>query len=84
MLDHPARVAMHFTHRLGAVVAALLIAALGARLFAARSTRADGFALLAVLALQLSLGISIVVFGVSLCPSRSRTTASPRSCCSRC
>jgi cytochrome c oxidase assembly protein subunit 15 len=66
VLDHPARVAVHFTHRLGALVAALLIAALGASLFAIRSTRADGFAVLAVLALQLSLGISIVVFHVPL------------------
>ena len=31
-----------------------------------RSTRADGLAVLAVLALQLSLGISIVVFHVPL------------------
>jgi cytochrome c oxidase assembly protein subunit 15 len=66
VLDHPARVAVHFTHRLGAVVAALLIAALGVWLFVVRSTRIDGFAVLAVLALQLSLGISIVVFHVPL------------------
>jgi len=66
VLDHPARVAVHFTHRLGAVVAALLIAALGVWLLALRGTRVDGFAVLAVLALQLSLGISIVVFHVPL------------------
>jgi cytochrome c oxidase assembly protein subunit 15 len=66
VLDHPARVAVHFTHRLGAVVAALLIAALGVWLVALRGTRIDGFAVLAVLALQLSLGISIVVFHVPL------------------
>ena len=66
VLDHPARVAVHFTHRLGAVVAALLIAALGVWLVALRGTRVDGFAVLAVLALQLSLGISIVVFHVPL------------------
>jgi heme a synthase len=66
VLDHPARVAVHFTHRLGALVAALLITALGASLIAIRATRADGFAVLAVLALQLSLGISIVVFHVPL------------------
>ena len=66
VLDHPARVAVHFTHRLGAVVAALLIAALGARLLASRGTVPDGLAVLAVLALQLSLGISIVVFHVPL------------------
>src|SRR4029079_1449341 len=56
VLDHPARVAVHFTHRLGAVVAALLIAPLGARLLASRGTVPDGLAVLAVLALQLSLG----------------------------
>ena len=66
VLDHPARVAVHFTHRLGAVVAALLIAALGASLLASRGARPDGLAVLAVLALQLSLGISIVVFHVPL------------------
>jgi cytochrome c oxidase assembly protein subunit 15 len=66
VLDHPARVAVHFTHRLGALLAAVLIAALGIGLALARSTRADGLAVLAALALQLSLGISIVVFGVPL------------------
>jgi len=66
VLDHPARVAVHFTHRLGAVLAALLIGALGASLLVRRGARADGFAVLAVLALQLSLGISIVVFHVPL------------------
>jgi cytochrome c oxidase assembly protein subunit 15 len=66
VLDHPARVAVHFTHRLGAVVAALLIAALGASLLASRGARPDGLAVLAVLALQLSLGVSIVVFHVPL------------------
>jgi len=66
VLDHPARVAVHFTHRLGALLAALLIAALGVSLVARPSTRADGLAVLGVLALQLSLGISIVVFGVPL------------------
>jgi len=66
VLDHPARVAVHFAHRLGALLAALLIAALGVSLAAKPSTRADGLAVLGVLALQLSLGISIVVFGVPL------------------
>ena len=66
VLDHPARVAVHFTHRLGAVVAALLIAALGARLLASRGTRPDDLAMLAMLALQLSLGISIIVFHIPL------------------
>ena len=66
VLDHPARVAVHFTHRLGAVLAAVLIALLGLRLVRESATRADGAAVLAVLALQLCLGVSIVWFGVPL------------------
>jgi len=66
VLDHPARVAIHFTHRLGAVLAAVLIALLGFRLVRETATRADGAAVLAVLALQLCLGVSIVWLGVPL------------------
>ena len=66
VLDHPARVAVHFTHRLGAVLAAVLIALLGWRLAREAATRADGAAVLALLLLQLSLGVSIVWFGVPL------------------
>jgi len=66
VLDHPARVAVHFTHRLGAVLAAVLIALLGVRLARESATRADGAAVLAALVLQLGLGVSIVWFGVPL------------------
>lgn len=66
VLDHPARVAIHFTHRLGAIVAALAIALLGIALVRAAATRLDGAAVLAALVLQLCLGVSIVVFGVPL------------------
>jgi heme a synthase len=66
VLDHPARVAVHFTHRLGAVLAAVLIALLGLKLVREAATRADGAAVLAVLTLQLCLGVSIVWFGVPL------------------
>ena len=66
VLDHPARVAVHFTHRLGALLAAVLIALLGFRLVEKVATRADGAAVLAALVLQLSLGVSIVWFGVPL------------------
>jgi heme a synthase len=66
VLDHPARVAVHFAHRLGAILAALLIALLGARLAFQPATRPDGLAVLAALLLQLTLGVSIVVFGVPL------------------
>jgi cytochrome c oxidase assembly protein subunit 15 len=66
VLDHPARVAVHFTHRLGAVLAAVLLALLGWRLAREPATRADGAAVLAALVLQLGLGVSIVWFGVPL------------------
>jgi cytochrome c oxidase assembly protein subunit 15 len=66
VLDHPARVAVHFTHRLGAVLAAILVALLGWRVARERATRLDGSAVLALLLAQLSLGVSIVWFGVPL------------------
>jgi cytochrome c oxidase assembly protein subunit 15 len=66
VLDHPARVAVHFTHRLGAMLAAVLIALLGWRLVRESATRGDGAAVLAALLLQLCLGVSIVWFGVPL------------------
>ena len=66
VLDHPARVAVHFTHRLGAILAAVLIAFFGWRVARESATRGDGLAVLAVLALQLTLGVSIVWFGVPL------------------
>lgn len=66
VLDHPARVAVHFTHRLGAIFATLLVALLGWRLARASATRLDGAAVLALLLTQVSLGVSIVWFGVPL------------------
>lgn len=64
VLDHPARVAIHFTHRLGAVLAASLLLVFALRLLPA--SRPAGAAILLALGLQISLGISIVVFGVPL------------------
>jgi cytochrome c oxidase assembly protein subunit 15 len=66
VLDHPARVAVHFTHRLGAVLATVLLALLSLRLMQNVATRLDGAAVLAVLLTQLSLGVSIVLFQVPL------------------
>ncbi len=66
VLDHPARVAIHFTHRLGAIVAALMIGFLGFRMSRQPVTRPDGIAILVVLAAQLLLGVSVVIFGVPL------------------
>ena len=69
VLANPARVAIHFTHRLGALVAGSSLGAIGVlvmlRSGAARLKWAGGLLLLAVL-LQLSLGIATVHFGVPL------------------
>ncbi len=66
VLDHPARVAIHFAHRLGALAAFVLILLLGWRVARDPATRADGLAVLALVLLQVSLGVSIVIFGVPL------------------
>ena len=67
VLDHPARVAIHFTHRLGAVLAAVLLALLGVRGWRAKPPRGPtALAVSAVLALSCCLGVSIVWFGVPL------------------
>lgn len=66
VLDHPARVAIHFAHRLGAVLVAVLIASFGIALLAGPSSRAAGAVILVALVTQLSIGVSIVVFGVPL------------------
>ncbi|HEX7081182.1 MAG TPA: COX15/CtaA family protein [Gammaproteobacteria bacterium] len=66
VLDHPARVAVHFTHRLGAIGAATLLIALGVALVRRPEGRAAGAAVLGALAVQLTLGASIVLLGVPL------------------
>ncbi|MGR8918614.1 MAG: COX15/CtaA family protein [Gammaproteobacteria bacterium] len=68
VLDTPARTAIHLTHRLGALVAALTLATAG--LLALRSgrrrLRAVGWCILAALTAQLVLGISNVLAGLPL------------------
>jgi cytochrome c oxidase assembly protein subunit 15 len=66
VLDHPARVAVHFAHRLGALLATLLVAVLGWRLARQGATRLDGLVVLGLVLTQVSLGVSIVWFGVPL------------------
>jgi cytochrome c oxidase assembly protein subunit 15 len=66
VLDNPARVAIHFTHRLGAIVTAAILSLFGWMLLLNRDSKADGIAILIALALQLILGASIVLFGVPL------------------
>ena len=69
VLEHPARVAIHFTHRLGAIVAsiALILAAVTALRRAPTPLLRNGAQwLLAALALQLLLGITMVWRGFPL------------------
>jgi heme a synthase len=70
ILQHPARVAIHFTHRLGALVAtaALILAAIATLRWRARPRRAGAaaVAVLAALGLQLLIGISMVLEGFPL------------------
>ena len=69
VLDHPARVAIHFVHRLGALVTALVLGFLS---FAAirtgptRAVRIAGIALGAVLVCQLILGPAMVIRALPL------------------
>jgi len=66
VLDNPARVAIHFTHRLGAVLTTAIVGLLGWILVRHTAAKRDGVAMLAALAAQLTLGASIVLFGVPL------------------
>jgi cytochrome c oxidase assembly protein subunit 15 len=69
VLANPARVAIHFTHRLGALVAGSILISLGVLVATgARSRRltfAGGLLVLAVL-VQISLGVATVHWGVPL------------------
>jgi cytochrome c oxidase assembly protein subunit 15 len=70
VLQHPARVAIHFTHRLGALVAttALIVAALATLRWRNKRGRARvaAYAVLGALALQLLIGTSMVLEGFPL------------------
>ncbi|HZF18006.1 MAG TPA: COX15/CtaA family protein [Steroidobacteraceae bacterium] len=64
VLDHPARVAIHFAHRVGAVITAIVLVTLAfATLVAGKSPRLRFAALgvLAAVALQLVIGITMVM-----------------------
>jgi heme a synthase len=69
ILDHPARVAIHLTHRLGALIAALVLLSASYRVFRAGSSRAERHAaviVVAALLLQLMIGASMVLRGFPL------------------
>jgi cytochrome c oxidase assembly protein subunit 15 len=69
VLANPARMAIHFTHRLGALAAGSILISLGVLVAASADSRrlraAGGLLVLAVL-LQISLGVATVHFGVPL------------------
>jgi heme a synthase len=69
VLQHPARVAIHFTHRLGAIAATLallfaIVATLRQR--ASSAARLAAYAVLGALVLQLLIGASMVLRGFPL------------------
>jgi cytochrome c oxidase assembly protein subunit 15 len=63
VLDHPARVAIHFTHRVGAVVASilLLLAAIAACRGLGPGPRGAGLLVVAALALQITVAVYMVL-----------------------
>ncbi|MEP6547588.1 MAG: COX15/CtaA family protein [Gammaproteobacteria bacterium] len=69
ILANPARVAIHFTHRLGAVVAGSILITLGVVAAAAANSqrlRLAGLLLVLAVALQICIGISTVHWGLPL------------------
>lgn len=68
LMDNAARVAIHLTHRMGAIVASVLVLLLVYRCLRSADVplRQLGFALLGILSLQILLGISNVVFTLPL------------------
>ena len=80
VLEHPARVAIHLTHRIGAIVAtlALVLAAIAAlRRRALAHARPAAIAVLLALALQLAIGITMVLkaFPLSLATAHNAGAA---------
>jgi heme a synthase len=63
VLDHPARVAIHFTHRVGAVVVSVLLVLAAFLAFRGLGNRPRwaAFAVLAALAAQISIGVFMVL-----------------------
>ncbi len=69
VLAAPARIAIHFTHRLGAVLAGSVLISVGVMAWldgASRQVKFAGLAVLGAVILQICLGISTVLWGVPL------------------
>jgi len=66
VLDNPARTAIHFTHRLGALTTFIVVSLLALQLFKAAPFKRMGALLGTILVVQISLGISNVLFYLPL------------------
>jgi cytochrome c oxidase assembly protein subunit 15 len=69
VLDHPARVAIHFVHRLGAIVTTIVLVAVAFATFmrgGSARLRLAALGVLAALALQLAIGIGMVLMAFPL------------------
>ena len=66
LLSHEALTAIHWTHRIGALVVGVVLAVLGLRLRGSDTTRYLGGALLIALALQIGLGVANVLLSLPL------------------
>ena len=66
LLDQPSRVAIHLTHRIGAVVTLLVMITLAARLIKVPQLRTSGQLLMSLVLLQFTLGILNVVLYLPL------------------
>ena len=66
VLDNPARVAIHVSHRLGAIAATIVLGLLGWMMARRPRLRPDGTAVLGALGVQLVLGASIIIYSVPL------------------
>ena len=68
ILEHPARVAIHWTHRLGALITFVMVGWLSLKLLRSGSSRgvSSGWMILVLLSTQIILGISNVVMALPL------------------
>ena len=66
ILDATARATIHLTHRIGALVTTVILLVVSMALFRVKGLRGPVLALLGLLAVQIGLGISNVVFGLPL------------------
>ena len=69
VLEHPARTAIHFTHRIGAIVVTtllLVLAVMTLRAQVSRAAKRAALGMLVLLVLQVTLGVSNVVYGLPL------------------